>query len=175
MFRKFTKKRLLLAVTVVAALAIAGSALAYFTTSGTGSGSGTVGTATGWTVTTSTGTGTLYPDANIGGANIESIPYTVKNGGQGSENLTSVAIKIANSDGSAWSSQTNMSDPACTAADFSVDGAAIGTTATDAMLAGDYPAASSESGTVTVEMIDNTTANQDNCENVVVPLYLSAS
>ena len=82
-------------------------------------------------------------------------------------------ISVANSDGSAWSSQTNALLPACTAADFSVDGGAVGTAATDTSLAGDIPAGgTTASANVTVELIDNS-ANQDNCEGLTVPLYFA--
>ena len=183
-FIKSKKGLALLAVLVVAAAgAIAG--YAYFTSTGNGTGSATVGTASNWTVGESaaqiaaaTG-GPLYPDASIGtgaGHNVLSTAYTVTNPGSGSQNLTSVTVKVANSDGSAWSSQTNALKPACTAADFSVGGAAVGATWTDpsATLYGTYTAGSSRNSSVTVEMIDNG-ANQDNCQGVTVPLYFSAS
>lgn len=46
MFRRFTKKRTLVALTAVAALVVAGAAYAYLTASGTGSGSGDVSATT---------------------------------------------------------------------------------------------------------------------------------
>jgi hypothetical protein len=174
--RRFTKKRLIGALSLIAVLAVAGAAYAYFTSTGTGTGSATVGSATNWTVG-ETGTptgGPLYPDAAIGGANIQTDKYTVTNAGKGSQNLTQVVVSIANANGSAWSTQTNPAKPACTASSFSVGGAAIGTPWTDTSLAGDYAAGASKSGTVTVEMIDNN-ANQDNCQGVTVPIYFSAS
>ena len=64
--------------------------------------------------------------------------------------------------------------PACTANDFSVGGQAVGSNWTDNSLAGDYVAGASKTGSVTVQMIDND-ANQDNCQGVTVPLYMSAS
>jgi hypothetical protein len=177
MLRKFTKKRALIAISVIAVLATAGSALAYFTSTGSGTGSATVGSATAWTVAQSgvTSGGPLYPDAAIGGAHVQTNAYSVTNGGSGSQNLTSVVIKVANANGTAWSDQSDGSKPACTAADFSVNGAAVGTASTDTSLAGDFTASQSNtSGSVTVEMIDNN-ANQDNCQGVTVPLYFSAS
>jgi hypothetical protein len=173
----FKKK---LVVGAAAAAVIAGTsigAFAYFTSSGTGSGSATVGSATAWTVG-ETGTptgGPLYPDASIGGSNVQTDSYTVTNGGSGSQNLTNVVIKVAKGDGSPWSSQADGSKPACTASDFSVGGQAVGSAWTDTALAGDFTAGQSKStGSVTVEMIDNG-ANQDNCQGVIVPLYFFAS
>jgi len=173
-----TKKRIAaVALSGAVILGAGGIAAAFFTSTGNGTGSVTVGSATAWTVGESgspTG-GPLFPDHAIGGANIQTDGYTVTNGGHGSQSLTSVQISVANSDGSAWSSQTNGSDPACTAADFSVGGSATGSTHTDTHLAGDYTAGQTNStGSVTVELIDNG-LNQDNCEGLAVPLYFYAS
>src|SRR5436305_10749248 len=62
MFRKFTKKRLLI-LTSVMALALAGIAFAFFSSTGTGSGSGSVAnpTTTGVITVTGTVTDALYP------------------------------------------------------------------------------------------------------------------
>jgi hypothetical protein len=175
MFR-FTKKRVAAGVSAVAALALAAGAYAYFTSTGTGTGTASVGSATSWTVG-ETGTptgGPLYPDAAIGGANVQTDSYTVTNGGHGSQFLKQVVISVAKSDGSAWSSQADTTKPACTASDFSVGGQAVGSSWTDTSQSADYIAGHSQTGTVTVEMIDNG-HNQDNCQGVTVPLYFSAS
>jgi hypothetical protein len=177
MLRRFTKKRAVVGLGVVSALVLAAAAYAYFTSTGTGTGSASVGTATHWTVGESgtPSSGALYPDASIGGANVQTHHYTVTNGGSGSQNLSQVVVSVAKADGSAWSSQTDSSKPACTASDFSVGGQAVGHTWTDSALAGDFTASQSKTnGSVTVEMIDNG-ANQDNCQGVSVPLYFSAS
>lgn len=175
--RRFTRKRFIAALSVIAVLAAAGAAIAYFTSTGTGTGSATVGSASNWTVgETGTATGgPLYPDAAIGTGHIQTDPYTVTNAGSGSQDLTQVVISVANANGSAWSSQTNPAKPACTASDFSVGGRPIGTAWTDTSLAGDYVAGASQTGSVTVQMIDKTSSNQDNCQGVTVPLYMSAS
>jgi hypothetical protein len=157
-------------------------AYAFFTSTGSGTGTASVGNATKWTVGES-GTpsaGPMYPDAAIGGANVQTHQYTVTNGGSGSQYLTHVVISVANSDGSVWSSQTDNTKPACTASDFSVEGQTVGGSWTDTALAGDYTAGSSKTnGSVTIELIDNSTANQDNCQGLSgltgVPLYFSAS
>jgi hypothetical protein len=161
-------------------LGAAGAAFAYFTSTGSGTGSATVGSSANWTVgeTGSPSGGPLYPDPAIGGANVQTDTYTVTNNDTGSQYLTSVQVSVANADGTAWSSQTNPLLPACTAADFSVGSAAVGTTWTDTSLAGTYTASGTPgdtaSSTVTVELIDNH-ANQDNCEGLTVPLYFYAS
>jgi hypothetical protein len=177
MRKHFTKKRVVLLAVAALAIGLGTGAFAYFTSTGTGTGSATVGSASNWTVgqTGVTSGGPLYPDAAIGGANVQTNSYHVKNNNAGSQYLAQVDIKVANSDGSAWSSQTDSGKPACTKGDFSVDGSAVGTTHTDTALAGTFTAGQDKTtGSVTVEMIDNG-ANQDNCQGVTVPLYFSAS
>jgi hypothetical protein len=153
-------------------------AFAYFTSTGTGTGSALVGSASNWTVgqTGTSSGGPVYPDASIGvtGGHVQTDSYTVTNAGKGSQFLTQVQVSIANANGSAWSSQTNPSLPACTAASFSVGGQAVSAVWTDTSLAGDFTSNQSKTGSVTVEMIDNG-ANQNNCQGVTVPLYFSAS
>jgi hypothetical protein len=96
MFRKLPKKRLA-AVGFVAALAITGVSVAYFT-GGTGSatGSGAVGSSSAWGVATGTPTWTggftaLYPGATN---NTELIPFTVTNNGSGHQSITNIAITV---------------------------------------------------------------------------------
>lgn len=164
-FIKSKKGLALLATLAVAAVAAFG-AYAYFTSSGNGSGSGKVGSDTAWQVDTSAYTGgPLYP-----GAGSESIAYTVTNNNPGSQELNSVDISVANADGSPWTSGT------CSAADFSVDGAAAGATATDTYggPTNDLASGANAGGTITLTMVD-TGANQNDCRSVTVPLYLSAS
>lgn len=172
-----SKKGIALLAALVVAIAAAVGAYAYFTSTGSGTGSATVGSATNWVVgqTSVTSGGPLYPDAAIGGANIQTNAYHVKNAGSGSQALTQVVIKVATSTGAAWSSQADLSKPPCTAADFSVGGQAVGASWTDTALAGDFTAGQDKTtGSVTVELIDNN-ANQDNCQGVTVPLYFAAS
>jgi hypothetical protein len=175
-FIKSKKGLALLATLAVAAFAAVG-AYAYFTSTGTGTGSASVGTATNWVVgqTGVTSGGPLYPDAAIGGANIQTNAYHVKNAGSGSQALAKVDISVATSTGGVWTAQADTTKPACTKADFSIDGSAVGVTHTDTALAGDFTASQDKTtGSVTVEMIDNG-LNQDNCQGVTVPLYFSAS
>jgi hypothetical protein len=198
-FIKSKKGIALLAVLVVAAVAAIGG-YAYFTSTGTGTGSASVGTATNWSVgQTATSGGALYPDAAVGGANVQTKTYHVKNVGSGSQYLTQVVISVANSDGSAWYGCAGDATPdatthicgggtsgggglvangkaACRASDFSVGAASVGAAKTDTALAGDFTAGQDKTnGSVTVEMIDNN-ANQDACQGLTtVPLYFSAS
>jgi hypothetical protein len=171
---KSKKAIVLLASLVVVAVAAVG-AYAYFSSTGTGTGTATVGSSTAFVVTeTAQAGGPLYPDPSIGGANIQSNTYTVNNPSAGNQKLNQVVIKVATGVGGVWTSQTNLSKPACTASDFSVGGQPVGSARTDTSQAGDLTAGQTVTSSVTVELIDNG-ANQDNCQGVTVPLYYSAS
>jgi hypothetical protein len=192
-----SKKGIALLAALAVAIIAAVGAYAYFTSTGTGTGSASVGTATNWTVgQTGSSGGALYPDAAIGGANVQTKAYHVMNGGSGSQYLTQVVIKVANANGSPWSfCPGNATDtagtcgggtdaaglaangkPSCKASDFSVGAQSPGSPKTDTALAGDFTAGlDKQNGSVTVEMIDDN-ANQDNCQGLNnVPLYFAAS
>jgi hypothetical protein len=61
---KFTKKRVLIALSVVGTLAVASIALAFWTTSGSGNGSATAGSDAGVTVAGDPANG-IYPGGNV--------------------------------------------------------------------------------------------------------------
>jgi hypothetical protein len=156
-----SKKVAVVGIAVALVLGLGGAAFAYFTAGGTGTGSATVGTATNWNIAqTSTTGGPLYPDATIGGANIET--------------LSSVTVSVAYGNGSAWWVQSNTADPACTAADFSIGASSPGTPFVDTSVTGAFTPGQTATGSVTVEMIDNG-LNQDNCQGVTVPLYFTTT
>jgi hypothetical protein len=161
----FTKKRALV-VGVVASLAMAAGAYAYFTSTGTGSGSATVGTSTAWAITDN---GTTGPALTPGGLTEQTLAYRVTNPSSGQQNLAKVTVKVANADGTAWDGFGT-----CSAADFSVNGAAAGASYDDVENAGNLAPSAFVNNTVTLKMVD-TGANQDDCKNVTVPLYLAAS
>jgi hypothetical protein len=160
-----SKKVIALVVGIAVAASMAVGAYAWFSSTGTGSGSATVGTSTPWAVTTLSATGgPLTP-----GGPTESITYKVKNNSTGYQNLANVAISVANSDGSAWTSVAG-----CSKSDFSIDSAGSGTTYNDTALAGDIAPGATVTGSISLAMLDSGT-NQDGCKNATVPLYLSAS
>lgn len=165
-----SKKGLVLLATLAVAAAAAVGAYAYFTSSGHGTGSATVGTDSAWVVSQSGAPagGPLYPDATIGTGNIETATYTVNNPSPGHQYLAQVDISVANANGSAWSSGS------CNASDFSVGGAPVGTTYTDTDSAGNFAPGETQTDSVTVQMIDNG-SDQNDCRGLTVPLYYSAS
>jgi len=160
-----SKKVITLVVGIAAAAALSVGAYAYFTSTGNGSGSASVGTSTAWAVTTLSATGgPLTP-----GGPTESITYKVKNNSTGYQNLANVAISVANSDASAWTSVSG-----CSKSDFSIDGASAGATFNDTAQAADLAPGATATGTIVLQMVDSG-SNQDGCKGATVPLYLSAS
>jgi hypothetical protein len=171
MYRRFMKKRVAVALSAIAALALAAGAYAFFSSTGTGSGSATVGSSTPFSVSQTASDGKLlYPDAAVGGANIQTETYTVTNPSAGKQNLNKVIVSIP----STWSAQSISGQPACTASSFSIGGQPVGSPWTDTSQAGDLTAGQTVTSTVKLELIDNG-ANQDNCQGVTVPLVYSAS
>jgi hypothetical protein len=142
--RNLMRKRILVPVAAIAAIALAGIAVAYFTASGTGSGSATVGRDAGVAIENVTIARTLYP----GGSS--DVRFDVRN----LSTDTSVRIGSVVVD--------SIRTPAgCDAADFSFDPVAIGA----------IGAGSSVSATGSLEMA-NSSSNQDACQGGSVELNL---
>ncbi|MEO9180644.1 MAG: hypothetical protein ABI298_03230 [Acidimicrobiales bacterium] len=168
-----SKRRMAVVGLTVGLVAGAGGlAFAFFTASGSGTGSGAVGSAGAFTITSASPSGYLYPDTAGSNKNVESTDYTVTNSDGGNEVLSQVTISVAGSDGGTWSYTDPANDPACTAADFSIDGATPGTSVVDTSQAGTYSGGQSQTGSYTLEMIDNG-QNQDSCQGLTVPIYFT--
>ena len=167
--KKFmTKKGAVLLGVLVVAAAAAVAGYAYFTSTGTGTGATSVGTVTDWNVSVAhVSGGPLYP-----GSGTDNQTYTVTNASAGSQLLNKVTIQIANANGSAWTSGT------CSKADFNINGAGAGTTATDNYgvdPTNDYANWAGVSAVpFTVTMVD-THANQNDCKTLTPPILVSAS
>ncbi len=163
MLRRILKKRVIAAFTVVAVLAVAGVAVAYFTSSGTGTGTATVGTSSGLTVNPVAATGgPLYP-----GSGTEVIGYTVSNPATGSQSLQGTTAVVASSGGNITSG--GVAVPGCLASWFT----AINTAPTPLPqdLAG---GATSTAGSVSVTMQD-VNSSQDLCKSTSPDITISAS
>ncbi|MGA2011524.1 MAG: hypothetical protein ABSH51_13490 [Solirubrobacteraceae bacterium] len=162
MFR-FTKRRGIAALALLATLAMAGGAYAYFSASGSGTGgAATVGATTPFAVTFGASTGLMYP-----GFGSASVAYTITNPGTGVEKLGSTLVGIAN-DGSGNIVTGPDSTPVvgCEAAWF---------TATDnPPTYGEIQPAGSLTGSVTVTMAD-VASSQDVCQGVAPDITVSAS
>ena len=160
------KKKLAAAATVLTVLGGASVAVAYWTSTGTGSGSATAGTSSAWEVTTDAATGSLLTP----GGPTQTVAVHVKNNSSGAQGLAQVVARVANADGTAWSSGT------CDADDFSVSGEAAGASHTITYSPVENVAAgATKDDSVTITMINKTTVNQDDCKSVTVPLYFAAS
>jgi hypothetical protein len=109
MSRRFTKKRVVAAVSVVAALAMAATAFAYFTTTGSGSGSASVGTSSDITLTGTT-SGTLYPGA------YETVSLSANNHSPGNQKLGTITLSGVKAcpSGSTWDATLNSNAGGCT-------------------------------------------------------------
>lgn len=150
------KERIAVIFAAVLAIAGVGVAFAYWTSTGTGTGSATTGESVAFTIASDPAVGTLAP-----GSGGQTVDFTVTNPGEGTQNLTAVTVALATADGTPWEPTGD-----CLAADYTA-------TITDAP-AGQIPAGGSLGGTATVTLT-NTTANQDDCQGQVVPLYFTAS
>ena len=162
--KRFGKRTLILLAVVGAAVFAAVAGYAYWTSSGSGSGSATVGTDTPWQVDVDAATGgPLTP-----GGPLQTVGYTVTNNSTGNQYLAGVTVSVANADGSAWDGPGT-----CSAADFSVNGAAAGAPYDHTALAQTFGPGGSSSASVTVRMVD-TGVNQNDCRLATVPLRLVA-
>jgi hypothetical protein len=191
-FKAFsTKKRIVAAgLAVGLTLGVAGAAFAYWTSSGQGTGSATTGHSTAFTVSSTADTSAdLVPNTGIltattpGKGVVDNVAYTVTNNSTGSVNLSQITIQVAGSTGTSPAatptvfSVTSGGNPACTASDFSVGGALVGATFTDIVSLPkpvDLAAGATFDGSVSLQMVDNT-FNQDSCQSITVPLFISAS
>jgi hypothetical protein len=158
-FRKLTKnKRALTVLGVIAVLAVAGVAVAFFTSSGSGTGSASVGKSTAFTVTPGTATGgPLYP-----GSGVETLPYTVTNPSAGNQNLASTSATVASSGGNI--TQGGVAVPGCLAADF---------TANNTSVSKNLAGGESTSSSVEVTMQDSG-VNQDKCQSTSPDITIEA-
>lgn len=163
---KLTKKKVAAGALAAGLVAMTGVGYAYWTSDGTGTGTATTGTDVAWNVTTDAATGdALSPDGPI-----QNVVINVKNDNSGTQRLERLDISVANSDGSTWDGTGT-----CSAADFKVGTAAAGDTFSITGLTDDIAAGDTNSDhDVDIQMVD-TGANQDDCRNVNVPLYVVAS
>jgi len=170
MFRKLWKKRLA-AVAFVAALAITGAAVAYFTGgSGNVTANGTVGSSSPWTVAAGTPTwsGTLtalYPGATN---DTELIPFTATNGGKGDEAVTNIAISMPTLNGDVTSGGVEITG--CKATWFTASADASNPT-----LPSDIASGSAYSGKVDLTMQNVTNASQDACQGKTPAVTVTVS
>jgi hypothetical protein len=162
MFRRITKKRAIVALTVVAALAVAGGAIAYFTAGGTGTGSASVGSASNVKVNQTSSISGLYP-----GATPVALSGNFDNTGSGPVNIGSVTAVVSGVTALAGNDHATNGKPDCTTNDFEIGGTSNNP--------GSIPTGTSVGAwnNLTVDMKE-TGANQDNCQGASIQITYTA-
>jgi hypothetical protein len=159
-FRKAITKKRFAVLGAVAILAMAGIAVAYFTSSGSGTGSASVGKSSAFTVEVSSDTsGSIYP-----GSGSETLSYSIKNEGSGHQNVTSTSASVNSDEGNITQNGTPV--VGCLASWFH----AADTSPAPVDLAGGATA----EGSVKVTMED-AEANQDACQGANPDITVKAS
>ncbi len=150
-----TKRRALIALGCTCALAVAGVALAYFTSSGSGTANATVGSSS--TVTLhGTVTGSLYPGTS------SPVSFTVDNPSAGSQRVGTITLASVTVDAGHSTCSTTISggNP-----DFSMPAVAVNKV---------FPTGSGQSVTPTGTLTMNETGvSQDACQGATVTLHLT--
>lgn len=153
MFRKLLKKRTALVLSAVAVLAVAGIAVAFWTTSGSGEGSGSVAASNGTITLHGTVTNALTP----GGSS--PVTFTADNSGSSSLEVATVKSVVSIDD--------THAKAGCEASDFSIadtaEGQVIAAKSSGVSLAHDG----------SISMAD-TAANQDACKGATISLALTS-
>ena len=159
-----TKKRVLAGLGAIGALALAGVAIAYFTTSGSGTGTGSVGTSSAMTLHGSTG-GAVYPGTSTG------VSFTADNPSPGKQRLGTVHLASVVACDQAFSGTTCASGHEVTSCESVETGSSDGNTANfwmpDVVSNQEITSgnAQSVSATGTLTMND-LSSNQDACKSV---------
>jgi hypothetical protein len=179
MFRSFSKKKVAFAaVGVIALLATAGTAFAYFTTSGSGSGTGTVGGSSNLTIH-GVAAGPVYPGTNT------TVTFTVDNPSPGHQQvgtitLTGIKACTGGTSTSIWNgSQCTNSGTEASLCSNSFTSGATNDTAKNFYMApvvANQDLASGNAIAITAPgtlVMNNTNQSQDVCKNA--NLYLSFS
>lgn len=153
MFRQAMKKRTFGVLGVIAILAVAGVAVAYWSTTGSGSGSGTVAGSNGTLVLN----GSIAPGLTPGGS--ESVSYTADNSNTSGLQVGTVKAVV--------SIDAEHATAGCKASDFSVADTAENQT---------IPASTSGvalAKSATIKMIDSA-EGQDACKGATISLALTS-
>ena len=155
------KRIVIFCAAVIVVLGGAGTAFAYFSSTGSGTGQATVGSATTWQVTAGAATGTIYP-----GAGSSQIVFTVKNNASGEQQFTNATAAVNSSGGNVTSSSNPVTG--CLASWFTASVSANPGVNTNIAPGG------TTTVTVTVTM-PSSTVNQNACQGVTPDITLSVS
>jgi hypothetical protein len=152
---KFTKKRVLVALSVVGILVVAVAAYAYWTTSGSGDGTASAGDVTGITVNQTSVLDAMYP-----GDSAQTLSGDFTNSNDGPVYVHTVTASIDSVDKA-------LGAPAgtCDASDFTLDNEVM---TVDAEVS---PGTGGSWTGATLQFNDKTDTNQDACKGATVNLH----
>jgi hypothetical protein len=167
-----TRRRFFAALGAVAAIAAAGFAIAYFTTSGSGTGTASVGTSTALTIHGTAGT-TLYPGTS------STVNFTVDNPSSGHQQLGTIHLNAIVACNTAFVSGTCPSGhevTSCESADSNASSSTDNFSMPDVVsgqdIAGSATGASvTATGTLTM---NNLSSSQDACKNANLQLNFTS-
>jgi hypothetical protein len=150
-----TKRRALIALGCICALAVAGVALAYFTSSGSGTGNATVGSSSPVTLH-ATVSSNLYPGTS------SPVSFTVDNPSAGSQRVGTITLSSITVDAghSTCSTTINGANP-----DFSMPAVAV-----NKVFGPGNGQAVTPAGSLTM---NETGVNQDPCQGATITLHLT--
>ncbi|MFL5824137.1 MAG: hypothetical protein ACJ764_11930 [Solirubrobacteraceae bacterium] len=159
-----TKKRLLAGLSAIGALALAGVAIAYFTTSGSGTGTGSVGTSSALTLHGSTG-GAVYPGTTT------TVSFTADNPSPGKQQVGTIHLGSIVACDQAFSGGTCASGHEVTGCESVETGSSDGNTANfwmaDVVSNQEVASGNGQSVTATGSLkMNDLSSNQDACKNV---------
>jgi hypothetical protein len=147
------KKRTLGVISAIAVLAVAGLAIAYWTTTGSGSGSGSVAASNGTLTLHGTISSALTPGAN------SAVAFTADNSGTSSLQVGTVHAVV--------SIDKEHAKEGCDASDFTI----ADTTENQVIAAGAEGVSLAQAGSIAMA---DTAANQDACQGASISLKLSS-
>lgn len=145
------KRRALVTVGAVGAVAAVGVAVAYFTTTGSGTGSATVGTSSAVTVHGTTAT-SLFPGTS------STVSFTVDNPSAGSQRVNAIQLE---------SVTTDAGHSACVMSDFTMPNVTVNQV---------FPNGNGQAVPATGSLsMANTALNQDACQGAPLTLHLTSN
>lgn len=152
-----TRKRALTAFAGVCALAVAGAAIAYFTTTGSGTGTATVGSSSAVTLH-ATVTGDLYPGSS------SSVSFTVDNPSSGAQRVGTISLASISADAghSGCSTAISGGNP-----DFTMPAVTV-----DKTFAPGNGQSVTQTGTLTM---NDTGVNQNACQGATLTLNVTSN
>lgn len=158
------RRKVLLPLVVVAIFAIAGGAVAFWTSTGTGTGTATVGTTSSLTLNPVSISGTLYP-----GGTAATSAITINNPGASAVRVSNITLDTTlPAAGNGALSGIGGLPVGCSASDFSfTSGIPVGGV--------NVPAGGNAVVNTGTLQMANTAANQDACKNANLTIYLRAS